>query len=159
MSEIFMLGSGSTVYLIRHGGDRIRKIAMKRFMLTTALAVLAGTFAFGDVASAQSHRGHHDRGYERGYDRGHNDRHYDRGHRYDRGYNRGYHRGWRDRSDWRRGGYVSYYDWNRGYYVDYRHHLLRRPPRGYEWRRVDDNYVLAAVAGGLIASIILNNGY
>ena len=133
---------------------------MKRFMLTTALAVLAGTFAFGDVASAQSHRGH-DRGYERGYDRhdrGH-DRHYDRGHRYDRGYNRGYHHGWRDRSDWRRGGYVSYNDWHRGYYVDYRRHHLRQPPRGYEWRRVDDNYVLAAVAGGLIASVILNNGY
>lgn len=140
---------------------------MKRFMITTALAVLAGTFAFGDVASAQSHRGH-DRGHERSYDRGdrhdrgdrgHNDRHYDRGDRGHSGYNRGYHRGWRDRSDWRRGGYVSYNDWDRGYYVDYRRHHLRQPPRGYEWRRVDDNYVLAAVAGGLIASIILNNGY
>ena len=128
---------------------------MKRFMITTALAVLAGTFAFGDVASAQSYHGR-DRGYERGYDRGHNDRHYDRGHR---GYDRGYHRGWRDRSDWRRGGYVSYSDWHRGYAVDYRRYHLRQPPRGYEWRRVDDNYVLAAVAGGLIASVVLNGGY
>lgn len=145
-----MLGSGSAVYLIRHGGDRIRKIAMKRFMITTALAVLAGTFAFGDVASAQSHRGH-----DRGYERSHNDRHYNRGHS---GYNRSYHRGWRDRSDWRRGGYVSYNDWHRGYVVDYRRHHLRQPPRGYEWRRVDNNYVLAAVATGLIASVIIG-GY
>jgi len=139
---------------------------MKRFMISTAFAVLAGTLAIAGTASAEpGHRGH-DRGYERSYnDRGHNDRHYDRGHddrRYDRGhrgYDRGYHRGWRDRSDWRRGGYVSYTDWNRGYYVDYRRHHLRQPPRGYEWRRVDNNYVLAAVAGGLIASVILNSGY
>ncbi len=128
---------------------------MKRFMITTALAVLAGTFAFGDVASAQSHRGY-DRGHERGYDRGHNDRHYDRGHS---GYNRSYHSGWRDRSDWRRGGYVSYNDWHRGYSVDYHRYHLRQPPRGYEWRRVDNNYVLAAVATGLIASVVLNGGY
>mgnify|MGYP000594912780 CR=1 FL=1 len=128
---------------------------MKRFMLSTALAVLAGTFAFGDIASAQSYRGH-----DRGYERGHDNRHYDRGHRgYDRGYNRGYHSGWRDRSDWRRGGYVSYNDWHRGYYVDYRRYHLRQPPRGYEWRRVDNNYVLAAVATGLIASVVLNGGY
>ena len=32
------------------------------------------------------------------------------------------------------------------------------PTYGYEWRRVDDNYVLAAVATGLIASIIIG-GY
>lgn len=147
---------------------------MKRFLTSTALAVLAGTLAFGGVASAQS-RHDHDRGYERGYDR--NDRHdrgehrghdrrdrYDRNDRYERrddrrNYNSGYRSGWRDRSDWRRGGYVSYNDWHRGYYVDYRRHHLRQPPRGYEWRRVDDNYVLAAVAGGLIASVILNGGY
>ncbi|MCR6658046.1 MAG: RcnB family protein [Asticcacaulis sp.] len=134
---------------------------MKRFIISTALAVMAGTFAIAGTASADpGHRGH-DRGYERGYDR-HYDRH-DRHDRYDnrryyRGYDRGYHRGWRDRSDWRRGGYVSYNDWHRGYYVDYRRHHLRRPPYGYEWRRVDDNYVLAAVATGLIASVIIG-GY
>ena len=59
----------------------------------------------------------------------------------------------------RSGGYVSYNDWHRGYYVDYRRYHLRQPPRGYEWRRVDNNYVLAAVATGLIASVVLNGGY
>jgi hypothetical protein len=30
--------------------------------------------------------------------------------------------------------------------LDWRRHHLRRPPRGYEWREVDGNYVLAAAA-------------
>lgn len=45
-----------------------------------------------------------------------------------------------------------------GYYVsDWRRHGLRAPPRGYRWHKVDDQYVLAAVATGLIASVILAN--
>jgi Ni/Co efflux regulator RcnB len=57
--------------------------------------------------------------------------------------------------DWRKGGHIGRDDWGRGVHVDYRAHHLRRPPRGYEWREVDGNYVLAAVTTGLIASIIL----
>ena len=58
--------------------------------------------------------------------------------------------------DWRKGGRIERGDWDRGARIsDYRRYHLSRPPRGYEWRRVDDNYVLAAVAGGLIASVIL----
>jgi Ni/Co efflux regulator RcnB len=38
--------------------------------------------------------------------------------------------------------------------VDYRARHLRAPPRGYEWRQVNGQYVLAAAATGLIASII-----
>ncbi|MEE7567174.1 RcnB family protein, partial [Xanthomonas sp. Kuri4-3] len=30
----------------------------------------------------------------------------------------------------------------------------KRPPRGHEWRRVDNQYVLIAVATGVIASVI-----
>ena len=41
--------------------------------------------------------------------------------------------------------------------INYRDHHLRRPPRGYEWRQVDGNYVLAAITTGLIASILLAN--
>jgi len=45
-----------------------------------------------------------------------------------------------------------------GYYVsDWRRHGLRAPPRGYRWQKVDNQYVLAAVATGLIASVILAN--
>ena len=72
---------------------------------------------------------------------------------------RGGYGGWHDHSEWRRGGYVSRYDYDRGYGVDYRsYRRLYPPPYGYEWRRVDNNYVLVAIASGLIASIILD-GY
>ncbi len=122
---------------------------MKRFLTMTALGALMGTLAFGTAASAQGwhDRDHYDRHYSRDY------RHDDRGH-YDRSSYRHYN-GWHDRSDWRRGGYVSRSDWDRGYRVDYRRYHLRQPPYGYEWRRVNDDYVLAAVASGLIASIIV----
>lgn len=47
---------------------------------------------------------------------------------------------------------------DRAYYVsDWRRHGLRAPPRGYQWRKVDNQYVLAAVATGLIASVIIAN--
>lgn len=56
--------------------------------------------------------------------------------------------------EWRRGHRMNPEDWNRGERIDYRRHHLRRPRRGYEWRQVDGNYVLAAVATGLISSVI-----
>ncbi len=59
--------------------------------------------------------------------------------------------------EWKRGGRIGHDDWGRGSRIDYREHHLRKPPRGYEWRQVDNNYVLAAAATGLIASIILAN--
>jgi Ni/Co efflux regulator RcnB len=59
-------------------------------------------------------------------------------------------------ADWHKGGHIARNDWNRGQRVtDWRSHHLNAPPRGYEWRRVDNNYVLAAATTGLIASIIL----
>ena len=39
--------------------------------------------------------------------------------------------------------------------IDYRHYHLQAPPHGYEWREVDGNYVLAAVATGVIASAVV----
>lgn len=38
--------------------------------------------------------------------------------------------------------------------ADYSKHGLRRPGRGNEWRKVDDRYVLMAVATGLIIDIV-----
>ncbi len=104
---------------------------MKRLLLAGAACVLAST-AITAPADAQRH---------------HHARHYPSRHA----------AVWHDRSDWRQGGYVSRYDYNRGVVVDYRVHRLRRPPAGYEWRRVDNNYVLVAIATGLIASIIASH--
>jgi Ni/Co efflux regulator RcnB len=64
-------------------------------------------------------------------------------------------RGWAPKSDFRQGGRVAQGDWQRGRVIDYRTNHLRAPPRGYEWREVNGQYVLAAVATGVIASIIL----
>jgi Ni/Co efflux regulator RcnB len=58
-------------------------------------------------------------------------------------------------SDWHNGGHIDHNDWNRGTPVDYRHYHLHAPPRGYQWREVDGNYVLAAVATGVISSVII----
>jgi Ni/Co efflux regulator RcnB len=59
---------------------------------------------------------------------------------------------------WRRGQRIGYNDWAGAQPVDYRAHHLRHPPRGYEWRQSNGQYVLAAVATGVIASIILSGG-
>jgi Ni/Co efflux regulator RcnB len=79
--------------------------------------------------------------------------------------NRGWHRGWgQDRGvnyRWSRGQQMGYNDWNssrRVDYRDYRRYNLRQPPRGYEWRRNDDRFVLGAIATGVVLSVILNSG-
>ena len=83
---------------------------------------------------------HDDRRDDRSSDRA-NDRHDDHGYvRHD---------------EWRKGYRMRHEDWDRGERIDYRQYRLRRPPEGYEWRQVDGNYVLAAVATGVIASVIV----
>jgi Ni/Co efflux regulator RcnB len=57
--------------------------------------------------------------------------------------------------EWKKGAKINQDDWKRAQPVDYHEHHLKAPPRGYEWRQVDGNYVLAAVATGVIASAIV----
>jgi Ni/Co efflux regulator RcnB len=57
--------------------------------------------------------------------------------------------------EWKKGAHIRQEDWSRGEKVDYRHYHLQEPPRGYEWRQVDGNYVLAAAATGVIATAIV----
>ena len=46
---------------------------------------------------------------------------------------------------------------NRQYVVDdWRGHHLTAPPRGYHWVQTGGDYVLAAIATGVIASVLLN---
>lgn len=71
-------------------------------------------------------------------------------------------------SSGRDGGPVPHNDWHRGerlpaeyrdrnYVVDNWHdHGLQAPPRGYQWVGVNGDYVLAAVATGVIASVLLS---
>lgn len=59
---------------------------------------------------------------------------------------------------WSRGQRMGYRDWQRARPVDYRQYNLRQPPRGHEWRRNNDRFVLVAVATGLIAAVLPANG-
>ncbi|RYZ04827.1 MAG: hypothetical protein EOO24_12760 [Comamonadaceae bacterium] len=59
--------------------------------------------------------------------------------------------------EWRRGGRVPNEYRGRNYVVDdWRQHRLQAPPRGYQWVGVGGDFVLAAIATGLIAQIIAN---
>jgi Ni/Co efflux regulator RcnB len=70
--------------------------------------------------------------------------------RFDRHDNRAHH--------WRRGERLDPRLHSRGYMVsDYRRHGWRAPPRGYAYYRTDSgDVVLAAVATGIISSVIAN---
>ena len=58
--------------------------------------------------------------------------------------------------EWRRGGHIPNQYRNRTYYVDdWRGHNLNAPPRGYQWVQVGGDYVLIAIATGIIANLIL----
>jgi Ni/Co efflux regulator RcnB len=59
--------------------------------------------------------------------------------------------------EFRRGGYIPREYYNRQYYVnDWRGHHLAPPPYGHQWVQVGGDYVLIALATGLIANLILN---
>ncbi|HLZ76578.1 RcnB family protein [Phenylobacterium sp.] len=117
---------------------------MKRTLIAAAAALIALT---GSAGAAMGQPGdNHDRG---GQDQG-------RGH--NQGHDQGQgHSAYVRHDDWKKGHRLAQEDWSRGQRIDYRQNHLRAPPRGYEWREVDGNYVLAAVATGLIASIIANS--
>lgn len=103
--------------------------------------------------------------YEQRDQRGPGDRNFDH-----RGPHGGYYRGNQDfrdgrqfdrrgfpqpHAEWRRGDRVPPEYRGRNYVVnDYRAYRLQPPPRGYQWVGVGGDYVLAAIATGLIAQII-----
>ncbi|RYG25104.1 MAG: hypothetical protein EON93_22475 [Burkholderiales bacterium] len=126
---------------------------MKRLMLAATAVMTLATSVAAPAAMAQP----------RGYDRSYNDHRNDRDYRYnDRRDDRRVvvhkeTRIYRDRPNhWRAGDrFGKYRDYREVSYRDYR---LKQPPRGYHYVR-DNNtgeIILAAIATGLIASIILN---
>ena len=128
---------------------------MKRLIITTLAATLLAGTALSGTAMAQGQR-YDDHRYEQRHDSRYDSRDDRRDHRYDRRDERRDDR--RDHRRWERGQRLDARYRGNGYYVsDYRSRGLRAPPRGYRWQRVDDSYVLAAVATGLIASVIIAN--
>ena len=59
--------------------------------------------------------------------------------------------------NWHRGDRIpdSYRD--KRHEVDWHSHHLRQPPAGYHWVNVNGDFVLAAIATGVIADMLLNN--
>lgn len=133
---------------------------MKKFSASVcalaAAALLTGSLSFAD-----------DRGHDEDFRR--NDRHehrHDNGRR-DWGDERHFDARdgrWNDRRpeynargpEFHRGGYIPPEYRMRAYEVDYRQHRLSPPPYGHRWVQVGADYVLIAVATGVIASIILS---
>jgi Ni/Co efflux regulator RcnB len=115
---------------------------MNAFRTTLALSTLAAVFS-GGVAFAQhdDHGGPPQQRQGGGPDWNHHDNHQYVHH-----------------DDWQKGRRLPPDYWQHGERVDYRQHRLPPPRRGYEWREVDGNYVMAAVATGLIASVIASAG-
>jgi Ni/Co efflux regulator RcnB len=75
--------------------------------------------------------------------------------RYDRWHDGRYYYGARG-PEWRRGGHIPREYMARQYWVeDWRAHRLAPPPRGYQWVQVGDDYVLVALATGIIAQLLL----
>lgn len=121
---------------------------MKR-LLTASLAVLMIAGSAG-AASAQ-YRDHNNNGRYDGRDRAYEQGRRDQARAEDRRDRREYRR-------WAKGQRLDQRYRGNGYYVsDYRRYGLRQPPRGYRWQRVDNQYLLTAVATGLIASVIIAN--
>jgi Ni/Co efflux regulator RcnB len=64
----------------------------------------------------------------------------------------------RDYRHWNRGDRLPREYWDRQYVVDdWRGHHLRQPPRGYHWVQSGGDYLLVAIATGIIADLLLNH--
>ena len=96
------------------------------------------------MALAQHDDNHHDNNNNSHQNDSHQNDHHD-----------AYHQNYVHHNEWKHGYHMSHQDWSRGQRVDYHAYHLSAPPRGYEWREVDGNYVMAAVATGIIASVIV----
>jgi len=123
--------------------------------LLIAIALLsASSLALATPGHGDHDRGNHGNNGHHDNRRGHDNRHYD-GRRHD---------------DWRYGyhGGPRYYGgphrWERGHryygptYVvrNYGYYRLRPPPRGYHWVRADNDYLLVAIATGVILDMALH---
>jgi len=125
----------------------------KRTFIRMTAAIVAAAWSLGCVApaAAEPERRNHER---------HDDRYY-RDHDRDR---------WGNHVDWHRGygperrfyiGQRLPLEYRERIYVveDWRVHHLRRPPLGYYWVQSGPDYLLVAVATGLVASVIIDSSW
>ena len=144
----------------------IKGIPMKPRLLvslTLTLAVLGSSAAFAQYRGGPYYIDHgpqysDDWDYYGNDDDGHGRDHGGYSH-YDNGPGNGHGNGhaYGHRYHWARGQRLPD-EYRRNQYVvnDWRSRRLRQPPRGYQWVQADNQYVLVAVATGIIADLILN---
>lgn len=117
-----------------------------------ACAVMAVTLATSGFSFAQGYGERHDNGRQAQSQRGgqHDRRDNNQARRDERGAGpeHQFHRGGRLPMEYRHRNYVV---------DDWRGHHLSAPPRGYHWVQVGGDYVLVAIATGVILQLLLNN--
>jgi len=123
-----------------------------------ALSVAASGSAFAQRNDhGNDHNGRNDHSYQRDNDRHDNGR-YDSDRRDARQYHRDDKRGGGPRHDLRRGQRLNQeYRGSRYVVSDWRARHLSAPPRGHQWVQAGNDYVLAAIATGIIAQVLLSN--
>ena len=139
---------------------------MKTKLIASALIALSFAASSSAFAQRNDHGndrdGRNDHSYQRDNDRRDNDR-FDNNRRnndrYDaRQYRRDDNRGGGPRHNLRRGQRLDQeYRGNRYVVSDWRARHLSAPPRGHQWVQAGNDYVLAAIATGIIAQVLLNN--
>jgi len=109
--------------------------SMRNILRNLAVTTLALSLTSG-VAFAQEHHDDQARHDQEHHDQEHHDQYV----RHD---------------DWRRGRHMRHEDWDRGQRIDdWQARHLRRPPRGYEWRDIDGQYVLANPDGVIFQVVV-----
>ncbi|MGA8089112.1 MAG: RcnB family protein [Terracidiphilus sp.] len=101
---------------------------MNRFCNALALGVLSASLV-GGSAYAQDHhdQDHHDK-----------DNHH-----------------YVEHKEWKKGQHIRHEDWDRGERFDYHRYHLNAPPRGYEWRMIDGNYVMVNIGNFQIRAVVV----
>ena len=129
---------------------------MKSKLIVSALIALS--IAASGSALAQRGNDNHDRNDRN--DRNEHSQQHDNDGRHDdaRKFKRDDSRGGGPRHDLRRGQRLSQeYRDNRYVVSDWKARHLNAPPRGQHWVRAGNDYVLAAIATGMITQILLSN--
>jgi len=126
---------------------------------TILYAAIAASLGLSSAAFAQEY-GNQDRDHrgDQRWEQRNDQRAQGHDNRYDnRMGNRGYEERAYNAHEWHRGDRLPSEYRNRQYVVnDWRGHRLSAPPRGYQWVQVGNDYVLAAIATGIIANLIIN---
>ena len=138
-----------------HDGERADEVRNRAQERRDVLRMLRNEDRY---AREPHQRARDERGYwqrpaqERRYEPRYEDRRYDGGRRDMR-----YDRGAGPAHNWYRGSRLPPEYRSRQYVVeDWRGHHLSAPPRGYQWVQAGGDYVLVAIATGIIAQLLLN---